>query len=134
MLRDANGRCYYCGTKTYPAGSAKADDDPRVTATRDHITPKCDGGEEVVNACAYCNNIKSHEPVEVFIEFMKTNPPYEMRRQAFRDFKRVLLLEAIAARHEKADGYDFSLFTHQKGRYSLRELRKWNSQQRRMRK
>jgi hypothetical protein len=115
--------CAYCGCDVYRKDSIEGMDKPRAVRTHDHLMPKCDGGLEVVTACAYCNGVRGHEPLEVFLAFMETSPAYEGRERAFRLFKRDLMLEALDARSaESPKGFDF--VAHPRGRYTLKDLRK----------
>ena len=47
------GRCFYCKrTMKDPKRRAK------LSATRDHVFPKCMGGQKTVKCCRHCNQLK----------------------------------------------------------------------------
>lgn len=50
-----NAPCVYCGEKMSAYGSSE---NPRY-ATKDHITPRKDGGSDVVRCCLACNRDKA---------------------------------------------------------------------------
>jgi len=122
-------KCFYCGIEVFDRLSDEAFKDQRCAKSRDHITPKCDDGEDIVIACSHCNGIKGSDPADVYIAFMRVPHTYEDRPRAYRAFRNALMLKAIdllgrgvfdlsgAAKEEPANNsadYESSVFTHRR--------------------
>lgn len=58
-------RCFYCGVELTPIVTERFVVNPPTMKTKDHVIPKCRGGESrrdgenVVDACFACNNDKA---------------------------------------------------------------------------
>lgn len=69
-LKEQNGRCKYCLDPL----SVKA-------ATRDHVIPRVAGGlnhkDNIVAACAHCNQTKGHTPYGKFMRMISDPKPGE---------------------------------------------------------
>ena len=59
--------CPYCGRKMEW-------NHPRLTPTRDHVTPKSHGGRDLLICCLQCNGIKGNMLPEVWAGFMAAHP------------------------------------------------------------
>ncbi len=63
------GKCYLCGCQMTLNGNGKA------KATREHVTPKSQGGKLTKIACLWCNGIKGNMSLEQFVlKFGKQHP------------------------------------------------------------
>ena len=64
--------CGYCkriiGPPTTPMKS--------TSFTKDHVTPKLNGGRKTIPCCHACNNLKGCMSIEVWRQFMKINPEW----------------------------------------------------------
>lgn len=110
--------CHYCRDRVYPQAHAQRVGDMRIMATKDHVVAACMGGDVTVIACNYCNSIKGDTPYEVFVEFMKTNPPYELRRQSYREFCHAVMLAGLSTYMEQFRRPNVT------GRFTKRDLRR----------
>ena len=62
------GRCKYCG------GVTALDGEGHNRATRDHVNPRANGGQQSANlvlACARCNEAKGSTPVDLWKQQQK---------------------------------------------------------------
>lgn len=84
-----NEFCYYCGA---------------IAKTKDHLIPRAKGGtsrkDNLVPACAICNNYKGANSVEDFIKFMEFTRTLGYTNIKMRKWKRRIL----AKRFTKATG------------------------------
>lgn len=79
LAAEQGNRCAYCGVPLalhgvdekpkWPAKAASRRSWKFRAATRDHITPKCEGGtdawENLIAACFWCNVYRGNQPAEV---------------------------------------------------------------------
>lgn len=73
-------QCNYC-RRTLAASTSS---NSRLRATRDHVKPKCEGGQYRVWSCWECNQIKGGMPLEDWVFFMAHNPEWWMRPELAR--------------------------------------------------
>lgn len=64
------GRCVYCDRRTQSPERKKT----KVSATRDHVTPKSQGGRAWVLACLQCNGLKGDLSPAQWATFMHMHP------------------------------------------------------------
>lgn len=133
--------CHYCRCRVYGGGAAEVKADPSIQATRDHVVPKIEGGNETVTACALCNQVKGDDPYEAFVAFIETSPPRRYMRAAYRVFRRELWAEALdirAKREAEEDARLDAMFDADAApaspkprftRFNLRDLRKQTRKQ-----
>lgn len=70
LLRDQDGKCYYCGHKVVYESGIEAVNLPDNFATLDHIVPKAKHNTLVANsvvACYRCNNIRGDKDAGEFL-------------------------------------------------------------------
>jgi 5-methylcytosine-specific restriction endonuclease McrA len=61
--------CFYCNRQLTQPGKLAS-----TAATKDHLTPKSEGGEYTVWCCRACNEVKGSRSMEQFDAFRKLNP------------------------------------------------------------
>lgn len=47
-----------------------------LSATKDHVKPKSEGGRKTVPCCFACNNMKGNMSISEWINFMSINPKW----------------------------------------------------------
>lgn len=85
LAAEQGNRCAYCGVHLairgldqkpkWPSKAAERRSFKYRAATRDHITPRCDGGtdawENLVAACFFCNVYRANQPAGVAFESLQ---------------------------------------------------------------
>jgi len=102
----STGRCAYCASPVYPAGSAEALNNPNAMATRDHVVPQffatsCNdriyAPTNKVVACRLCNSVKGGYPADIFRFYLaetRGTPRFNAT-----EFKRFIFGLALAGYH-----------------------------------
>jgi hypothetical protein len=57
---------------------------PNLEPTRDHVTPKCANGKEIIICCRQCNGIKGHMLPDQWRSYMAANPGWWLLSRAER--------------------------------------------------
>lgn len=99
--------CHYCARRLL---DLKVDTFRRskLSATRDHVLPKCLGGRKTVWACRQCNNLKGDLTPEQWSKVMATFPIWWKRFKTTAEIRTELVaLARITKARRMKRGYSF---------------------------
>lgn len=92
------GTCHYCKREMVdPKRRAK------LSATRDHVTPRCQGGRKTVPCCRHCNHLKADMHPQRWAKVMNDFPRWWKTFHTHGDLIRAMRAKAMpqTAKHER---------------------------------